>query len=503
MSYSSIYVEPDYVIADYVETTPEVPVYTLAVEFVTGSFTNLTSLCLQGQADRQLATLFEPPREGYAMFTLVNEDGRFSPQNSASPYYPNLVPGKALKLEATYSSSTYPLFKGRVTNFSINPQVGDRTVLLEAGDGMNKLVNTFITTSLYVATNARSLFTTLMSASLVSSYSVDADIADAIPFAWFQDQQVSRAMERITSFGNYSMYEDGAGTLRLRNRVWQQGASSVATYAADGTGFDRLEFDLSQESVHNRIKVSGQPRAQRSAVGTVAWLQETVSIPASGHVGFFLDFIDTDDPNTRAPAINVVTPVKSVDWFLNTASGGGGADQTSTGSLQFTLFGESAVCSLFNGTGDTAYVTRFVIRGNSVQEQPALSSEFVSSSSQNVYGRREFALDNDFLSLQSYISGYAEYLLSTRKEPRPDVRFGLRNQFPDVLAREVGDIVSLVESLSAVNSQWQITGLTHEISLDSGLEHATMFTVRYQSDDGWLILDHPVRGKLDSGKLGF
>jgi len=481
------------------------PVYSLGVEFVSGSFTNLTSLCLQGQVERQLATLFEPPREGHAMFTLVNEDGRFSPQNSASPFYPNLVPGKALKFEATHSGSTYALFKGRVTNFSVNPMRGDRTTLLEAGDGMNKLVNTFITTSLYVATNARSLFTTLMSESLVGSYSVDADIADAIPFAWFNDQQVTRALEQITGFGNYALYEDGAGTLRLRSRYWQQGASSVATYSSTetGSGFDRLELGLSQDSVHNRIKISGQPRKQRSAVGTVAWLEETISIPASSGIGFFLDFVDTDDPNTRTPAIDVITPVKSVDWFMNALSGGGGTDRTATGSLQFTLFGASAVCSLFNGFGATAYLTRFVVRGNSVQEQPALSAEFASSSSQNFYGRREFVLDNDFLSLQSYISGYAEYLLSQRKEPRQDVRFGLRNEFPDVLAREVGNIVSVVESLSAVNSQWQITALTHEISLGSGLEHAVMFTVRQHPDEGWLVLDHATRGLLDTGKLGF
>ena len=486
------------------------PVYTLGVEFVAGSYTNLTSLCLQGQVERQLATLFEPPREGHAMFTLVNEDGRFSPQNSASPYYPNLVPGKALKLEATHSGSTYALFKGRVTTFSVNPQRGDRTALIEAGDGMNKLINTFITTSLYVNTNARSLFTTLMSASLVSSFAVDADIADNIPFAWFNDQQVAQAMERVTSFGNYSLYEDGAGTLRLRSRYFRQGASSVATYSSTreaGEGFDRLELELAQQSVHNRIKVSGQPRKQRSAVGTVAWVEEQLTIAASGHVGFFLDFIDTDDPNTKAPAINVVTPVKSIDWFLNTASGQVGSmstDRTSTGSIQFTLFGESAVCSLFNGSGSEVYLTRFVVRGNSVQEQPQLAAEFANNSSQNVYGRREFALDNDFLSLQSYISGYAEYLLSIRQEPKPDMRFGLRNQFPDVLAREVGDVVSVIDSISAVNSQWQITALTHEISLSSGLEHAVMFTMRQHPDERWLVLDHATRGKLDSdNKLGF
>src|SRR4030067_484473 len=172
MTLLTAYVDEDYVDDDYVEDILETPVYTLAVEFVPGSFTNLSSLCLQGQVERQLSTLVDPPREGHAMFTLVNENGRFSPQNSSSPYYPNIVPGKALTLEATYSGISYPLFKGRITNYDINPMIGDRTVLIEADDDVNKLLNTIITTSLYVNTNAQSLFTTLMSASGVNSFAV-------------------------------------------------------------------------------------------------------------------------------------------------------------------------------------------------------------------------------------------------------------------------------------------------------------------------------------------
>jgi hypothetical protein len=417
-----------------------------------------------------------------------------------------VLPGKQIKFEATHSGSTYPLFRGRVTNFNVNPHMGSRETLIEAGDSLNKLINKFITTSLYVNTNAQSLFTLLMSESGVNSFSVDPNIADIVSFAWYEDRQVTRALEQLNSFGNYSMYEDGAGTLRLRSRYFRQGDTSVATYSAvdSGFGFDRLEYDFSQESVSNYIKVTGQPRRARTAVGTVAWLEELVTIQASAGAGFLLNFIDTDDSNTQGPAIDVITPVKSTDWRLNTASDGSGVDRTSTGSLQFTLFGASAVCSLFNGSGSAVYVTKFVIRGNAVQEQPTLSAKFENNSSQVVFGRREFTLDNDFLSLQSYISGYAEYLLACKEFPTPDVQFGLRNHFPDILAREVGDIVSLIESVSAINSQWQITALTHEISLSSGLEHAVMFRVRQHPDFNWLILDDAEKGKLDSGRrLGF
>ena len=478
------------------------PIYTLGVEFVSGSYTNLTSRCLQGQVERQLATLFEPPREGHAMFTLVNEDGWFSPQNSASPYYPNVVPGKNVKLEATHSSSTYALFKGRVVNYQLSPALGERTALLEAADSINKLVNTFVTTSLYTNTNPQSLFTALMSEARVNSFATDT-IRDSVLYAWYHDEAVVGAMAQLTEFGSYRLYEDGAGTIRLKDRTWNQGASSVATYAADGTGFDTLDLSFSQDSVINKAKVEGQPRKQSTTVNTVAWLQEVLVVPSSGHLGFWLNYVDPDEPPISAPAVNLVAPVSSTDWKLGSSSGSLLADLTGTGSLNITLFGESAVCSLFNGTGAPAFVNQFQIRGNSVQAQPAVAAEMVSDSSQTVYGKREFTLTNDLMHNYLFLNTYADFIVTTRKEPLSKVGFSLKNEWPDVLAREVGDIVSLVESVSAINSQWMITGVSHDIALSGGLEHALTCTVEPHPDYQWLVLDDPVRGKLDDvWKLG-
>lgn len=698
------------------------PTYTVGVEFVSGSFTNLSSYCLQASVERQLSTLFNPPREGVALFTLANDDARFSPQNSASPYYPNVVPGKSVKLEATHrenylscpgsnsnratasvsasdlrsaftvmarvnvdtisdltqgfvdktvgsatntqwllygesnafsfrgvdsggtlftarstsaawtnannlwthvagrydgsnlevyvnglvsgspvavaaplkggagalvvsqlgltpnyaavgklkdirlynralssaellscfsgnivdqtalvsilnpddalsgsttirskltgetwtliqssspvieilteNSSVFALFTGRTVNLELAPAVGEKTVLMEAADSINRLANVYATTSLFVGTNARSLFTSLASLSALNSFSVDSDIADSISFAWFNDEPIAEAVQRLSEFGNYQLYEDGAGTLRLKSRYFRQGDSSVATYSAN-SGFASMALSFGQESVRNQVKLSGQPRKQSGSVNTVAWLNETLSIPASSGIGFFLDYVDPVEPTQNAPATNLVVPVQSSDWLLNTVSGGGGSDVTSNGSLQITFFGESAVCSIYNGTGQNAYVTKFQIRGNSIQLQPELSFETGNSSSQNVYGKRVLSLENDLLALQTYIEGYGTYLLDIKREPQPDLSFSLTNEFPDVLAREVGDVVSLVESLSAVNSQWQIVGVQHEISLVNGLEHNATFSVRYWADYNWLVLDHTTRGKLDNAKLGF
>lgn len=695
------------------------PVYTLGVEFVAGSYTNLTSLCLQAQVERQLITLFESPRPGHAMFVLANEDARLSPQNSASPFYPNIVPGKQVKLEASYNQyalllnptsqqyvtvqkslsnslsveiwarstgsawntdgwmaasrtsgngfiihpssgstavgfyaidsagapsvvftaspnniranhfytlviddsakklyayidgavqnsggtsyvvargvssqsnvffgkdeiagrfgdgvidapriyaralsasevadhyagvfnnetgllgswsfdegsgqyvadtatspntgtltntptfissvmapggTTYAIFKGRTVNFTLDLDRANRTVLVEAEDSINRLANAYATTSLFTNTNAQSLFTALMSLSAVNSFAVDDTIRDTISFSWYEDEQIASAVGQLAEFGNYIGYEDGAGTFRLKHRNWRQGETSVATYTGSA-GFHSFAVALSQESILNKIKISGQPRRQSTDVNTVAWLQEAVSIPGSSSTGFWLSYVDPAEPSVNAPAVNLVTPVRSSDWLLNESQSGDGTDRTATGSLQITLFGGAAVCSLFNGSPNLVYVTKFQIRGNSVQLRPELAAQSEDSSSQALYGKREFVLANNLLSNQEYVKNYADYLLTLRLNPQPDIRFELKNQFPDVLLREVGDVVSLIESLSAVNSQWQITTMTHNIALNTGLEHLVSYSVRYQPDYSWLVLDDATRGKLDDvNKLGF
>jgi hypothetical protein len=345
-----------------------------------------------------------------------------------------------------------------------------------------------------------------MSQSNVNSFQSDTEnpVTDLISFAWYNEEQVTKELHRIVQIGDSVMFTDGSGTMHLKSRHWKQGGASVASYSTLSEGFDRFEYVVAQSSIRNKIRVSGQPRKVRASTGTIAWIDQVLTIPGSSHIGFILNYVDTDDSNSRAPAVDVVTPQATTDYLANTNSAGTGSNLTSVLSLQFTAYAESAVCSLFNGGGSEAFVTQFRIRGKSAQLQPALSKETQQSSSQSLYGRLDYTLDSDLLSLQTYIDGYTDYLTDLLKEPTPKTMFGLRNQFPDVLTRDLGDLVSLVESLTTVNSQWQVTAITHDISFGDGVEHSTFYEVRQHPDRHYLILDHATRGTLDStNTLGF
>ena len=54
---------------------------------------------------------------GTCTVVFDNQDRRFDPTNTSSPYNPNVIPNKPIRISATYSSTTYRLFEGFIEQF--------------------------------------------------------------------------------------------------------------------------------------------------------------------------------------------------------------------------------------------------------------------------------------------------------------------------------------------------------------------------------------------------
>ena len=481
------------------------PTYIAAIEFVAGSYTSVVSDCLSFNVVRALADPLHELTMGRALVVLDNGTAKYSPNNAASPYYGLLKMGTAIRLQATHSSSTYNLFQGTVEAYRIDPVLGGRRVTLECYDLMRHLKDRSVDTPMLVDYNVSSVFTEVFTrAGLTSAqYAIDR-VDDTVPFFWVQDRKAVEVMNELLNVGHYYSYVDGGGALRVRSRYFQIEKSVVASYINDFMG---LTYALNTDTVLNQARISGQLRRQATAVQTIAWLREIVTIAASSGIGFFLDYVDPDQPAIGAPANNVVTPVSSTDYYTNTTSDNTGADRTAQTSVTVTKFGESAICSLYNGSADAIYVTRFQLRGNSVQLQPAIAVQSDVASSQTIYGRKTFTLDSPYLGNILYARDYADYMAQKFADPVDQIALTLKNQYPDVLAREVGDLIFITESETAVNTSLSISEIDHTVSLSRGLEHVLRLKVylpQGASAGNVLILDDPVKGKLDSGRrLGF
>ena len=64
---------------------------------------------------------------GQLTLRIVDQNGDFNPQNTASPYYGLLDPMRKVKITATYNTITYPIFVGYITGYSTTTpkDVGD------------------------------------------------------------------------------------------------------------------------------------------------------------------------------------------------------------------------------------------------------------------------------------------------------------------------------------------------------------------------------------------
>ncbi len=447
-----------------------------AAEHAVGSFSNLAGLL------------------GYWGF---DEDIGLTAYDGTSRGNDATVLGGAARAAGICPVQSYAIFKGWIKEFHTSPMTGKRTAIVTAQDVVNRLDNTFITTSLFQNTNPASLFTAVMSLCGVSSFSADALPGDLIQFAYFRDANARTAVQDILNFGYYKLAQDGAGTLTLRNRYFGILGLSVQTLSQ----FADFTLIQNEDQLLNSVKIQASPRRTSATVNTVTWLQQKLAIPASSSIGFWLTYVDPVAVTVPTPASSLTVPVASADFLCNAQSDGAGTDLTNQQSVTCTFYGEAAVCSMFNGTGNVAIVNKFQIRGFSAQQQPTISSVQDDGSSQAVYGKHQLAFADDLLWDKVFMDSYAQGLVLDRKEERPVLTFNRRNDWRTCLPLDVGQLVSVVESLSGVNSQWTITGVRHSVALAQGLEHVFGFDAEYYNDKRFFILDDPVRGTLDAGNV--
>jgi hypothetical protein len=55
---------------------------------------------------------------GTLSLRIVDQNGDFNPQNTASPYYGLLSPMRKVQISATYGATTYPIFSGYITSYN-------------------------------------------------------------------------------------------------------------------------------------------------------------------------------------------------------------------------------------------------------------------------------------------------------------------------------------------------------------------------------------------------
>lgn len=381
---------------------------------------------------------FETQEAGSLDGLWENNDGRYDPYNTASPLYPNILPGRLFRLRVlTPTGNLYSVMSGTLSDIRPDSARAKRA-RIKGEDGVRFLRQNV---SVAVKENYRTdeAITDMLTAiGWPAAWGSDLDVGiDVRPYWWVDKRTAYNEIYDLVNseLGQFFIAADGKATFRNRN------AAESSAAALDGTNFrEGIEVARPWEVVRNTVRVWVRPRVLVSAVEIWRY-QEIPSIAAGATLEIWADFTYN---NNSVPAKTVTTPAATTDYTANSQSDGLGTDLTADISITMTIFGKSAKLEIANNGASTAYLTLMKLRGDVIDSPNATYQEARSGSDVN----QTFELDLPWIQSTTVAVGFAEYLLlylsgrafiNVKLINQPDTQFGVDlNALVDVDIPDLG-----------------------------------------------------------------
>lgn len=455
---------------------------------------------------RDQARAFSPAQPGQAAFTLNNNSRDYYPDNSSSPLFGNLVPGRPVKITATQDAATTIIYRGFLDDFTASPNKGSRTVTMSCLDLMARFQQANpLSTGLSASIRTGTAIGLILDQLGWPSGARDLDPgATTIRWWWEEGTDGLTALGKmLAAEGPPAMcYVDTNANFVFRDRHHRYlRAASVTSQATltNGTSTETastitfsqpMTYDTGWRDICNTIITSVGQRDQQAL--DVVWQSGTpVAIPASTSVTVIAQASD--------PFINAVTPVAGTDFTLLTG--------TATASLSRTS-GQSATITLTD-SGSGSIVTGLQLRANPVTVSRTVQVSVTDSASVTAYGVRGLPSDIDpsggtvedvVAVATTYVTRYAQR--------KPIVTIPVSNlndkRLTQQLARDLSDRVRITDTETGLNADFFIEQISHQTSGSGRVLTTTLGCEKADatSPSNLFVFDDATNGKFNTGKFG-
>lgn len=404
---------------------------------------------------------FEPMPVGEATIELDNHDGRFDAYNASGPYYPNMEPGKLIKITCYETTDTvYDVFAGVIEDIQLTGGYLDSMARMTIRDGMHFLMTTPSSHTLALSKQISAAITDILTdieypAGLGTSIGRSSDYVN---YYWSKDRSAALTIHELAELELGQYFCAGDGTFTFYGRHGHK--TSTATLAqAD------LLKDISRprpwEVNKNLIRVMVHQVNVSAGVDVF-----TLGIPlyvdaGSTDVTMWADFSYS---GSEAFAEDI-----TVTYSANTNSdGASGTDLTTDFDVTVTEFSNVAMLEIANNGATGGYVT-ITVNGTAYIQ----ANEFYVEEGT---GKRMFELDSDYIQDKQKADEHSAFLLEKLNtqvtvpvisiEANPSVQFGF----------ELQDVVTVDIPLFNINTTtYRVGGLDHRWVSPNG--QAAMTTV--------------------------
>lgn len=501
---------------------------------VTNDIITDTTITYGRDQERQLS----PGSIGNAAFSLNNVTRKYSPEYVSGPLYGTLDPARPMRSQVTWSGNTYPLFSGRIDDFNIKVDRGDRTVDFTFLDGLALLQGVKLSTAVYMSLRTGDVIDTILD---LAGWTGPRDIdtgATILKFWWVEGTDALAAIQDIVkSEGPPSIaYVAPDGTFVFRDRHHRllrgQSTASQATFTASAvdctvspavTGYNFTKpftYTHGWRDIVNSVSFDVSERAVDPDLTAVWTSDSTVSLGIGESVEINVSGSD--------PFVNAVTPVNGTDFI---ASGAGTVnatlDRDSGASVKITLL----------AVGGAIVLSGLQLRAQAVTVQRTTKISRSDTGSISQHGEKTYP-DTAPWANANDAAAIANMILLHYSQRRPTVQLRIVTEDPghflQVLTRTISDRIHITNGEMGLDDDFFVERVTHTISRRNMVGRAPVhavvlgcekqldsqvnpfrFDVRgagfdqgvfdpIQADDAStvFIFDHPIQGRFDTGLFG-
>jgi len=448
-------------------------------------------------------------KAGSLRATLDNRSGDYSPFNTSSPIYGNILPGRPVRLLGTSTTqSDQAIWQGYLTK--VTPQVhlgGDATAILQATGGLGKINLDQIEVGMVTSQRTDQIVDDILDAAGWGSGSGyrTLDTGKTTISRWWKSLSYAvPALQEVESTEGGFLREGKDGKIIFDNRHHRLagvGLTSQATYS-DASGAARVYSALTQDSPLPSIfnifsaDVQGYTVASLATLWTLSESGSSSPAISPGEARTWIARYPTSASANSARGVDAwTTTASTTDALLNSSADGSGTNITSDLGIAVSKSSETMSITLTNNNASTVgYVTKLQARGTAVTADDPVAIEATDATSQTAFGKRTWPSKTPYIPTTDEAIDWANFNLSIYKDPTAMLRmtyFANRdtNALNEMLDRDLSERVTVVAENTAdlaIDRDFFIEAVSHQIDANRLHRVTYLLSDAEQFSDWWV-----------------
>jgi hypothetical protein len=390
---------------------------------------------------------------------LLNTSQDYSPDNTTSPVYGRIGPGKATYISATFQGQQYDIFNGYLDDYQLIPDIANRSVQLTAVDFLGRMGEMKLSTSVYPALLSGLAIHVILDEIGWPVEQRDID-SGASSFTWWSEEGTTalEAVKKIVKSEGLPAiaYVNQQGVFVFRDRhhrlIRDESKNLQTIFSDDGTepGYSiPFNYDIGWRDLVNDVTYTITERHPKPGMEVV--YEETSPILVSPNSTITLT-VKADNP-----FINAATPEEDLDYVVLSGS--------ATIALTRSSGTTTGIKIIAGGSGVS--LSGMVLRATLIENTRTYQVHSEDSTSISKYGRKTL---EESLPWTSYndATPLVEIVLGQRAERLPVISFQVNNgedeRLTTVLNRKISDRIHLTETETFSDHDYYIEQIEHKIS---------------------------------------